>query len=376
MKRRVALLALATVLLAPGVSAQVGAGALMQTYRFDDPAAAGLEQFRLTTLPFMAAVPLGSRLTLDVSGAYAEGTVTGVDGFEATLSGPTDTQLGVSVALGPDRVVLTGGLVLATGQSTQTFQEAAVAGVVAAELLPFAISTWGSGGGAGGDVAVAFQAGRVGIGFSGGYQAASEYEPLSDLAFAYRPGDQLRFRFALDADVGEAGTFSLLLGLQRFGQDAFAGVNLFQSGTRLEGLVSYAFPTGLRGSGLVYGGVYHRENGSLLTDVPSLEGATDSPSQQLFVGGANFRLPAGARAALLPDLEMRVFRSADGIGQGWVGSAGATLDLRVSGRRFGRRLVLGPTARFRFGSVTVNEDAESGLKGWEAGLTLRLEGGR
>ena len=367
-------LALAT----PGAASSqaAGGGALLQSYSFTQADVIGLQDFTLLTAPFALSIPVTSFLSLQASGAYAQGEATGPEGAKATLSGLTDTEVGIAVALGRDRAVLTAGAALPTGQSTQTLEEAAVAGVVAAELLPFAVTNWGSGGGAGGDLALAFQGGGWGLGISGGYRAASEYEPYVGETFAYRPGNQLRFRLALDRDVGESGTISVLVGLQRFTEDQLGGNNLFRSGNRMEGVVSYAFALGLQSSALLYGGVYHRANGALLLEESTLEGANDSPSQQLFMGGANLRIPAGRRAALLPDIDVRVFRSEDGVGQGWVTSAGASLDLHIAGRRFGRRLMLSPTARYRFGHVVVREGSESDLTGWEAGVTLSVEVGR
>ena len=265
--------AMASPVLAQGI----GGGGLIQSYTFDEPEVVGLGRFRLVTAPFAVAIPLGRYLGVVASGAWAEGVATGPGGEEVTLSGLTDTQLGIAVGLGRDRAVLSGGVTLPTGQSTQTLGETAVAGVVSAELLPFAIKSWGTGGGAGGDLALAFDAGRWGIGLSGGYQAAREYEPLSGEAFAYRPGDQIRARLALDRDVGESGTLSVLIGLQSFGEDEAQGNNLFKSGNRLEGVMSYAFALGLRGSALAYAGIYHRENGSLLTEDQVIDGAADSP---------------------------------------------------------------------------------------------------
>ena len=140
--------------------------------------------------------------------------------------------------------------------------------------------------------------------------------------------------------------------------------------------MSYAFAMGLRGSALVYGGAYHRANGTLLVDDSSLAGATDSPSQQLFAGGLDLRLPVGRSATLLPGVEGRAFRSADGVGQGWIASAGATLEFLLSGRRSNNRVAIAPTARFRVGHVIVEEGSESDLTGWEAGLTLSVGAGR
>jgi hypothetical protein len=368
--------AVAATLPAPALSQAVAGGALFQSYTFTQAEVIGLRDFTLLTAPFAVSIPVTGFLSLQASGAFAEGEASGPEGAKATLSGLTDTEVGIAVALGEDRAVLTAGASLPTGQSTQTLEEAAVAGVVAAELLPFAVTNWGSGGGAGGDLAVAFQGGGWGVGISGGYRAAAEYEPIAGQTFAYRPGNQLRFRLALDRDVGESETFSVLVGLQRFSEDQIGGNNLFRSGNRLEGVVSYAFAVGLQSSALLYSGVYHRARGSLLLEESSLEGAHDSPSQQLFMGGANLRIPAGRRAILLPDIDVRIFRSEDGVGQGWITTAGASLDIHLAGRRLGRHLVLAPTARYRYGHVVVREGSESDLTGWEAGVTLRVETGR
>jgi hypothetical protein len=353
-----------------------GGGVLVQTYRFDDAVAAGVDEYRLLTLPFAASIPVGSHLTVQASGAYAEGRATGPEGGVVELTGVTDTQLGLSISLGPDRMVLSFDALLPTGQDLLSLEEAAVAGVIAAELLPFALTTWGSGGTLGGDLALAFQSGPWGIGLAGGYRAPNQYEPLSGQTLAYRPGQAITGRVAIDRDVGESGTLSLLFGVQHFGDDEVSGSNLFRSGNRLQGALSYAFALGVRSSALLYGSVYHRANGSLLLEESALDGATDSPSQQLFTGGAGIRIPAGRKVTFLPEADLRVFRSADGVGQGWVGTAGAAFDLILSGRRFGSRLVLTPSARYRMGHVTVDAESETDLTGWEAGLTLRVQGGR
>ena len=363
--------------LAPAAAAQMAAaGELMQAYSFGDPAATGLESFRLITLPFGASVQLTDRIGVQASGAYAQGTAIGSDGAQASLSGLTDTDVGVSVALGPDRYVLTASASLPTGSSAYSTQESVVAGIVAAELLPFAITSWGTGGRVGGDLAVALQSGRWGVGLAGGYRMARSYEPLSDQVFSYRPGDQLGLRLAVDRDVSESSTLSLLAGFQRFGADQLGGTNLFQSGNRIEGILSYAFPVGVRSSALVYGGLYHRANGALLLATSVLSGATGSPSQQLYTSGVQMRVPLGRRGTLLPEIEGRLFRSSDGVGQGWLSSAGAALDLIAFGRRSRGRVVLAPSARVRWGWVVVRDGVASGMTGWEAGLVARWEGGR
>lgn len=376
-RRAEALLLIAGVLVGPAAAAaqSAGVGARAQTYTFDDPRTAGLERFTLVALPYAAAVPLGGGFSFAVGGAYATGRATGEEGQEATLSGFTDTDIAVGFAL-DDWLVLSADATVATGRSTLTTKESLVAGVVAADLLPFSVDTWGSGRRMGGSLAVATQAGAWGLGFAAGYRVSSAFEPLPDQPLTYDPGDELHLRVAFDRNVAASSTLSLVLGYQRFSDDELLQTNLFKSGSRLQSVVSLAFPLGVRTSGLVYAGLNHRSRGTLLLDESILAGAGDSPSQQLLLTGANLRIPLGRRAALLPQTELRVFRAEDGASQGWVASAGASLDLRASGNSAGMRLVLSPLGHLRLGRVIVEEGAETGFFGWEAGLTLRMESGR
>jgi hypothetical protein len=354
----------------------VGAGPLIQSYHFDDASAAGLKSIQLITSPFAVSVPVVRSVVLSVSGAYASGAARAESGEKVTLSGLTDTSVDVTFGLGVDWLVLTARATVPTGNNTHTVAESLVAGVVAAELLPFAIKTWGSGGSAGATVAAARQLGRWGLGLSAGYWRAGKYEPLQARTLGYRPGDQFQARLALDRNVGSSGTFSILVGVQRFASDQLGGNELFQSGMRLDGILSYAFALGLRSSALLYGGVNHRANGTLLQEASSLGGATDAPSQQLFVAGADVRLPLGRRASLRPSTEVRVFRAEDGASQGWVSSFGGSLDYRIAGSNSGKRLVVAPMGRVRLGRVIVTDDLETSLLGWEAGVTLSFGIGR
>lgn len=373
----VALAVAATLALsATDVAAQAAqGGSSVQSYTFDDPETVGLEHFRLITVPWSAAVPLGARLTVGVGGAYASGRVTGPDGGSVELSGVTDTDVGVSVLFG-DWLVMSFDATVPTGRSTLSTEESVVAGVVAAELLPFSIQTWGSGSSAGGSVAVARQLGAWGFGLAAGYRVANEFEPLPGEAFTYNPGDQLEARVALDRDVLGSSTLSLVVGYQRYTDDQLLGLNLFRSGSRIQTTASLAFPVGVRSSGILYGGVHHRSQGALLTDESFLAGAADSPAQQLFVAGSTWRTPIARGAALLPAGEIRVFRAEDGASQGWIGSVGSALEWRLAGNSASTRLVLVPMGVLRLGNVVVEEGAESRFTGWEAGITLRVESGR
>lgn len=352
-----------------------GAGVRIQEYRFAAPDAVGLEQAQLTTYVFAAVLPLG-RVSLDANGAYAAGEVVGPEGGTARLAGLTDTEVGLTLDLGSERALLRGSMTLPTGLTTLTLEEAAVAGVVANELLPFAIGTWGGGSGAGGDVALAGEAGPWGFGASVGYRAPTGYQPLADQTFTYRPGEQIQVTVAVDRSLPGAATLSVVGAVRHFGDDAVDEANLFRPGRRVEGLASLAFPVGIRGSASLHAGVQHRTGGAVLVDAPVLAGATDSPAQRLMRGGLSLRLPVGGATVVIPEVEARALRTDDGAGQGWLGSATLGADIRLAGTPFGHHAVLAPRAVVRRGRILVDDLSESDVTGWELGATLRFGVGR
>jgi hypothetical protein len=338
---------------------QVGTGARLETYSFATPAAVDFDRVELLTVPVLGRVWLTRNVELRVSSAFARATVQRRDNSEATLSGPTDTEVGLTVAFARDRLRLGVVGVLPTGKAELTAEEMDVAGLIAADVLPFAISSWGSGGGVGVNAAVAVPLDpATSVGLSAGYVVAREYEPLGVESFAYRPGNQLHVRAALDRTFGGAGKGSLQLVYQQFATDESAGANLYQAGDRLQAAGSFAFAAGARGSGLVYAGYLRRQRGRY-TDVVRV-----TPAQDLVYGGAAMRHPLG-RVVLVPLADVRVIGNEDGINKGHTIAAGAGVEVPVGA------FEVVPLARARFGSLTVRTDQQSSFTGMELGLTLR-----
>jgi hypothetical protein len=165
----------------------------------------------------------------------------------------------------------------------------------------------------------------------------------------------------VDHTLGRSAKASLQLGMQRYDDDVLGGQNLYQSGNRYQAIGSLAFAAGARSSGAVYAGVSHREQGTFL------DASREAPSQDLLLAGAGLRIPVG-RGALVPGVDGRVFRSADGVGQGYATGAGAALELPLGG------MTLVPSVRGRFGNVIARENAESAFTGVDAGLMVRFGG--
>ncbi len=339
-------------------------GGVFESYRFSDEGVTGIRSVSMFSLPVRGALSLGRYGVLDIRGAFARGSLEASDGGTFEISGLTDTELRLGFRMGGASVVQLGAIaLLPTGRATQTAEEAVVAGVVASELLPFRVSNWGSGGGAGGQASVAHSSGDTGFGLSASYVVAREFEPVDGQSFAYRPGNQLRIRGAVDHNVGSSGKFTLSVNLERHSEDALDGTNLYRSGNRIQAVTSYSFAPGARTSAILYGGVFHRSQGTAL-----LQSASDAPGQQLFMVGGGMRFPR-AWGVLVPSVDSRVFRRDDGAGQGWISGAGVAAEIRMGGQ------TLIPAVRGRFGSVLVREGSESGITGLEFSLTTRLRGG-
>jgi hypothetical protein len=337
-------------------------GLRLEAYSFAEPERVDLDRVVLLTLPIGVTAPLTRGLALGVRGAFARAELTRADGRALTLSGLTDTELSLTTAVADDRVRLRLLALLPTGQTGLTPDELDVAGVIAADLLPFAISNWGSRGGIGASAAVAVPLGyQMAAGLSAGYVVAREFEPLADATLAYRPGNQLHARAAVDRTVGSAGKASLQVIYQHFGTDRSGGYNLFEAGDRLQAVASYAFAAGARGNGVTYAGYLRRQRGRYS------EFARLTPAQDLIYAGAGFRYPAGGMV-LLPALDVRLVGTADGLDQGYVLTAGSGAELTLG------RLELVPTARARLGRLTLRKGQESGLTGLELGATIRNAG--
>lgn len=334
-------------------------GPRFERFDFSDAEQVGVESLSLLTVPVTARAEIARRVTVELTGAFASAALGRPDGSESTLSGLTDTELTVSAPLAGDAVVVTGVAVLPTGKASLDPDEAAVAGAIAADLLPFSITHWGTGGGVGGRVAVARPLGALGVGLSVGYLVAGEYEPRSDAPFRYRPGNSLEVNAVVDGSVGAAGKASLRLSARTYSDDELDERNLYSSGNRYEVLGSYAFALGARSSGIAYAGFLQREEGTYLI------GSRTAPSQDLVVAGGSVRMPL-SRLVVAPDVSLRIFRREDGIGQGYAASVGGAVEWPL-----GRSLLV-PTARVRFGSVEVFEGRESGLLGAELGVSVRV----
>jgi len=333
-------------------------GAYFESYEFLDPEATGVQRVSLTTVPFGLQVPVIDRVSLELRSAFAHGAMTRSDDVEVTLSGLTDTELRANFDIIEEMLTVSAAALLPTGQATQSFEESELAGLIAADLLPFRVSNWGAGGGAGLVTSLAIPVGGFGFGLSAGYTMGQEFEPIADDELAYRPGDELRLRMVIDRTIGSSAKASLILGGQSYQDDELDGAGVYEPGDRFEAIGSVAFRAGAQSSAVVYGGFQHRNEGTLL------EETLETPAQDLFAVGAGFRIPRGI-TTLLPSADLRIYRRSDGVGQGHLASLGATAEWPMG------PLMALPSLKGRFGKALLWDGAESSVRGVEIGLGLR-----
>ena len=354
------------LLFASGAAAQrpmaAGTGVYFETYSFGDAAAAGFKRVSLITIPLAAEIRATSWARLGVSSAFATGTAVSSDDTESTVSGLTDTSLQLTLPLKQDQFAIALAVTLPTGKSTYTTDEAQVAGVIAADLLPFRISNWGSGGSIDLSSQVARSFGGLNLGARVGFQAGQEFDLVEDGSFAYRPGNQIYGRLAADGSMGDS-RLAAQITVHTFGDDQVNSQNLYKSGNRLQGILSYSAPAGRTGRLQAFVGALQRQHGTFI------DGSEDTPAQTLFFLGTGLRRPFG-RGIIMPALDLRLHRSSDGEGQGYIGGAGATLELPLAG---GKALLL-PSITARFGRLIVRDGVESGITGFDVGAGLRFGG--
>ncbi|MEX2048973.1 MAG: hypothetical protein WEB90_05290 [Gemmatimonadota bacterium] len=379
--RAPALLTLIGALSAIGASAQdATVGARIEAYALSESEGLLLKSMHLVTTPVEVRVPVSSSIALAVSAAYADARATLRNGETSRVSGPVDTR--VSVAVSRAGFLLRGVAVLPTGEVVSSLEEAVVVGVMSADLMPFALTQWGTGGGFSGDVAYGFVGADLAIRLSAGASLRAGSRPLGSVGYTFEPGREIRGRIGIDAPAGEASLVSLLFGYQRFAADAYGGRNVFTTGSRMDALVSYSFPLGAAEGGLAYAGVYRLGPASseLTADVLNALGAVvvgtgARAPRTVLVGGTELRVRRGS-VAYVPRADVRLVRSQDGVGQGWLASLGGRAELGSLAGLLGGRVHVEPALALRVGRLVAVEGAGSSILGWEAGATLRWEGGR
>jgi hypothetical protein len=334
------------------------AGVYVERYSFKQPEAIDIESLTLWTVPFGAEVTAGPNVLFSLAGSWARAVLSRPDGSEASVTGLTDSEITARVATPDGTASVTGIVQLPTGSSRLSGDGLFAAGAIAADLLPFRITNWGTGGGAGMSVAVARPLGAFVIGASVGYVVARGFEPLDAQNFEYRPGNQFQVQGAIDRTIGRSSKASFKVGWQRFGTDQGDGQNLFQTGDRLRLVGSFDFAIG-QSKAIAYAGWLSRGEGQFTATTELL------PAQRLGYGGFGFRKSIGS-TVLQPSFDVRVLDTDGTDRHGYTAGLGTALEVPLSGT------IIAPSLRGRLGRIQAQDGAESTFNGVELGFAVRF----
>jgi hypothetical protein len=311
------------------------------------------------------AVPLGvmynpsARLAFDVGLRYANATRTPSDTAAAkgTVSGPTDLQVRGVFQVIPDAVVLTLAANVPTGKTKLTADELPAAGAVASELIPFPVTSFGTGPNVTTGLAVAVPVAGWAVGLAGAYRLSGAFTPMATVDSSYKPGGEMRFRVGADRVVGQ-GRISLGFTYSSFSQDEFGGASIFQPGKRYISQVAWSFPLGNLGLSLYAWNLY-RTAGTVLLSSSATE------KQNVLTAGLAASLQMG-RSVLRPQVEFR--KHTAGVDKleaaGQLLSLSARLSLPLS-----EALSLTPAVRFDTGNIV--SGATYGFTGWGLSMGIR-----
>jgi hypothetical protein len=311
--------------------------------------------------------PVSRRLSFDLGTRYASasregyardssGTVTGT--VQSTVSGLTDTQARAVYQVMPDVMVFTVSANLPTGKSTIEEAQLGAVSAIAHDLIPYAVSSFGSGFSLTTGLAFAVPVGGWALGVGGAYRMSGTYRLLQgDDSTNYRAGAEMRMRVGLDRVVGQ-GRVALGVTYSSFSVDEIGDLSVLRPGKRYITQASYSFPIGNVGLSL-YAWDLFRASGSEVQTNASVE------AQNLLTLGTTATVQMG-RSQLRPTLEYR--------SHAVEGAAGPSSMMSVNVRYvrpMGDRFVLMPSFRYDMGTITNDLGTGVGFGGMSAGLTLR-----
>lgn len=362
-------IALLAVLL-PAAAAAQGARAFSgfeyRSMSFDPGLITNTRSVTELVMPLGLVYPVSQRLSFDIGTRYASATREAVDSsgtFTSTVSGLTDTQVRAVYQVLPDVLVFTLTANLPTGESTIREDQVGTIGAIAHDLIPFPVSSFGSGTSVTSGLAWAVPLGGWALGVGGSYRVSGAYRlvsgPASDSVGDYQAGAEVRLRVGLDRLVGQ-GRVALGYTFSSFAVDEI-GSQQVRPGKRHITQASWSFPVGRMGLSLYAWDLYRATGNQLQTGV-----ATEAQNLLTFGAGATMQL---GRNQLRPGLEYRRHWAGDD----GMAAAGAMLSASLRYMMpLGDRFVLLPSLRFDAGSVVNDAGSDVGFSGFDAGVTLRL----
>ncbi|MGD2135057.1 MAG: hypothetical protein PVF27_02810 [Gemmatimonadales bacterium] len=312
-----------------------------------------------TAFRLVGGVPVGSRLFVDVSTAYAVTHIASLDGTEVNASGPTDTHVRAAYTLGRDAGVFSLQVDLPTGEEQVPREEVPLLRAMAQNFLPFPVSTYGRGAGVTGAASFARRVAGWSLGAAASMRYVSEYSPFSDFDDRYAPGLEGRLRVGARRRIGYNTSVLVGFTVSTFGTDELTGTRQFsyRPGNRYIGEASVSRQIG-RSTLRTFAWVFWRS-------ADDSSGVTvEKPKERILYGGAIWSLPVTGRIVLDPGLDARSWRSEDG-------GSGRMVGLEVTGRvRLTSALTLAPSLRLERGRIALIEGIGADFTGVSASLLV------
>lgn len=321
----------------------------------------GLAHASQTVLRFFGGVPVGRRVFVDVGTNLAITRLEASDGSRLNLDGLTDTQARASYTLGRDQVVVSLLLNVPTGTERVRSDALPLVRSIAQNFLPFPVSSYGSGAGVTGGVAVARTLGAWSLGLAGSVRYLASYSPFADVDDRYAPGIESRLRLGVRRPLGRATSVLGAVTVSTFGADEFTGIQnyTYRPGSRWVMETALSRQVG-RTTARLFGWAFFRAAGDS-------SGATVLKARErIWYGGANWTVPVSAKLSLDPGLDARAWRAADGA-SGML--AAVSLGSRVS---VTSSLRLASTLRGERGSLRLAEGVAAGFTGFTVMVFLRV----
>jgi hypothetical protein len=344
---------------APSVSAQgiaETAVIVQPTFtQFTFGSGAGKRTVSQLAVPIVFGIPLGERISIDVTTAFASSEVTVGDSSTSSINGLTDTQLRANFRTGNDQLVLTVGINLPTGQYSVPEDQQEAAGQIGNDFLNYPISSMGNGLAGTGGIAYARPLGAWNLGLGASLRKSTEFAAFSVAAsdFRFTPADEYRVRISAGRPVGD-GQMNFGLTYSVFGED-FADSTTYSTGDRFIASGGWSFP--FRGTDVFLSAwnLYRLEGEQL--------GGPALPENVFNVGGS-VSIPVGAML-LQPNLEVRLWQ-VDGARAGNLMNLGARMRIPAG------VLALYPQLGYSLGNIysTVDGSATS-VTGLRGSLTIR-----
>ncbi|MEJ2637309.1 MAG: hypothetical protein P8184_18735 [Calditrichia bacterium] len=316
-------------------------------------------------LPVVYILPLNNRLTFDLMNAP---TFASLNTASAGLRGLTDTRIRASYLMMEEKLLLTAGLSLPTGNSRLEAEEWVVASALSMNALDFAVPSLGQGLDLKLSAAYAQQVGGIVLGGGFGYLRKGSFKPFAENEYDYNPGDEITFSLGGDKNI-PFGINNLRISGDMtytiYGNDVFNNQEVFRSGNKLLLEVRSLYksqPYNL----LLY--LRNRSKGKNQRGLGSLaDEALNSNGNQLETGGIGY-FPLNDRLQVKALLDGRIYsRNEDKSNGAAILGIGSGLVYTLS-----ERMLLDSQLKFLKGSLK-NKSGSLGVTGFEIGASLQFK---